>query len=152
MSTNASGTRKPSVQPNEHSWFALELAAYLNHLRGDMAGREFARRATAGTHDHWSRILAGKKIMTTNDVKVAAEVFGLNPYDFVRDARTFAARGNVVPFPSVGAPSDDAYEQLPTRDQRLPERKVAKRGTLKSRQEEAEGNEGATEDGGSGGA
>ena len=98
MSTNPN-KRNPSVKPNEHSGFAFDLAQYLNHLRQGMSGRELARRAAAGTHSHWAEILALAKVMTTNDVKVAADIFGLSPYEFVANARLHAA--------DVGAPGED---------------------------------------------
>lgn len=108
MSTTP-GARKPSVQINEYSGFALELAAHLNDLRGSMSGREFSRRAAAGTHDHWSKILAGTKVMTTNDIQVAADVFGISAYEFVEGARRHAGH-NVTQFPNVSGPQED-YEQ-----------------------------------------
>lgn len=89
MSTNPN-KRSPSVKPNEHSGFAFDLAQYLNHLRGEMSGREFARQAAAGTNSHWAAILAMSKVMTTNDIKVAADVFGISPYEFVAKARLHA--------------------------------------------------------------
>lgn len=106
MSTNAT-KRNPSVKPNEHSAFALELAQYLNALKGDMSGRELARKAAAGGHAHWAQILAGAKVMTTNDIKIAAEVFELDPYEFVSRAREHAA--------SVRGTSDDV--RVLTREQ-----------------------------------
>lgn len=108
MSTNPNA-RNPSVQVNEHSGFALELTAYVNEARGAMSVRAFHRRSSAGSLDHWAKILAGTKVMTTNDVKVAADVLGIDPYDLVEGARRLAGH-NVTPFPNVGAHDED-YQQ-----------------------------------------
>lgn len=107
--------RQPSVQVNEHSGFALDLMRYLNELKGEMSGRAFAKQAAAGTHDHWAKILAGSKVMTTNDVKVAAEVFGLSPYDFVAGARALAAR-NVSALDDDGRTLTREQEQAVRKD------------------------------------
>lgn len=127
--------RKPSVQVNEHSGFAMELRAYLDHARKGMSGRDFAKRAAAGTHDHWAKILAGTKVMTTNDIKVAADVIGQDPYTFVREAKKYA-EANLIPFPTVGSPTEDDYEQQPADEQVLPDRDkvAAKKGELKADQ------------------
>lgn len=127
--------RKPSVQVNEHSGFAMELRAYLDHARKGMSGRDFAKKAAAGTHDHWAKILAGTKVMTTNDIKVAAEVLGQDPYTFVQEAKRFAGK-NVIQFPNVGSSTDDDFQQLPTHEQSKPDRSkaAAKKGQLKSDQ------------------
>lgn len=93
--------RQPSVQVNQHSGFALDLMRYLNELKGDMSGRAFSKLAAAGTHDHWAKIIAGTKVMTTNDVKVAADVFGMSPYEFVAGARELAKK-NVGPLDDDG--------------------------------------------------
>lgn len=93
--------RQPSVQVNEHSGFALDLMRYLNELKGEMSGRAFAKAAATGTHDHWAKILAGTKVMTTNDVKVAADVLGITPYAFVAGAKEFA-ESNVGPLDDDG--------------------------------------------------
>lgn len=111
MST--SNQRSPSVQITEHSTFALELTAYLNELRGDMSVRKLAAVAAAGGKSHWAQILAGAKVMTTNDIKVAADVFGMSPYEFVEQARRHAGH-NVVQFPNVGAHAEDVeYSEYP---------------------------------------
>lgn len=97
MDTTPIRRRQPSVQVNEHSGFALELAAYLRaelKHRG-LSGRQFADLAAAGTHDHWAKIIARTKVMTTNDVKVAADALGMNPYAFVATARKLADTPNV---------------------------------------------------------
>jgi len=85
------------VQVNEHSGFALELATYLRAELKDRAlsGRQFADLAAAGTHDHWAKIIARTKVMTTNDVKVAADVLGMDPYTFVANSKTLAAPQNI---------------------------------------------------------
>lgn len=134
MNTNPA-RRKPSVQVNEHSGFAMELRAYLNEARKGMTGRDFAKRAAAGTHDHWAKILAGTKVMTTNDIKVAAEVLGKDPYTFVEEAKKFA-RANVIPFPNVSGSTDDDFQQNPADEQPEPDRSkvAAKKGKLKSDQ------------------
>jgi hypothetical protein len=118
------------VKPNEHSGFALELARYLNHLRGSMSGREFARLAASGSHDHWAQILAGNKVMTTNDIKVAAEVVGRDPYTFVAEARAFA-HANVTPIRNVGVLDEDGRVLTPEQERALRESDpaiAAKRG------------------------
>ena len=104
--TTKNPTRGTSVRVNEHSAFALELASYLNEVRGSMSGREFSRQVASGGHDHWAKILAGAKVMTANDIKVAAEVFGMNPYDFVEQARRHAGH-NVARFPNVVPHAED---------------------------------------------
>lgn len=113
MSTKKPG-RGPSVKVTEHSTFALELAAYLNELRDGMSGREFQRHVAAGGHDHWAKILAGAKVMTTNDIKVAAEVFNMDPYEFVARAKKWGddnRRAPVTPIrPNVG-PHEEDYGQ-----------------------------------------
>lgn len=114
MDTNPT-RRQPSVQVNEHSGFALDLMRYLNELKGGMSGRAFAKQAAAGTHDHWAKILAGTKVMTTNDVKVAAEVFGLSPYEFVAGARDLASR-NVGPLDDDGRVLTREQEQALRKD------------------------------------
>lgn len=139
------------MKVNAHSGFALELAAYLNKRKGAMSGREFSRRAAAGTHDHWAKILAGSKVMTTNDIKVAADVLGITPYEFVAEAREHA-RANVIPFPVVPGLTEDDFEQKPTGEHRTPKRKVAKRGPLKGDKAFGGDDEGSTSDGGESGA
>lgn len=52
-----------------------------------MSGRELTRRAATGSPDHWAKIIRFEKVMTTNDVKVVADVFGMSAYDFVANAR-----------------------------------------------------------------
>lgn len=97
MDTTPIRRRQPSVQVNEHSGFALELAAYLRAELKDRAlsGRQFADLAAAGTHDHWAKIIARTKVMTTNDVKVAAEVLGMDPYTFVANSKVVATAQNI---------------------------------------------------------
>lgn len=80
-----------------------------------MSGRELARRAATNTHDHWAQILRGKKVMTTNDVKVAADVFELSPYDFVSGARLFAASRPG----DVGGREEDGDVLDPERDREI---------------------------------
>lgn len=153
MSTNAN-KRGASVKVNEHSTFALQLAAYLKQLLKErkMSGRALAREAATNGHAHWADIIAGVKVMTTNDIKVASDVFAMSPYEFVANARKHSEKSpdNVTPMRRVGGVTEDDYEQASTDQQALPEKRVAKRGRLKA--DQAEGDEGTSEDGGGSGA
>lgn len=99
--------RNPSVQPNEHSGFALDLAKYLGSLldREGMSGRELTRRAAIGSHDHWAKIIRFEKVMTTNDIKVIADVFGMSAYEFVANAR--GGDGATITHLNVGPHPED---------------------------------------------
>lgn len=103
--------RNPSVQPNEHSGFARDLADYLASLldREGMSGRELTRRAATGSADHWAKIIRFEKVMTTNDIKVIADVFEMSAYEFVANARRTGAAVtpiNVGPHPEDYGQSD----------------------------------------------
>ncbi|WP_068981881.1 hypothetical protein [Leifsonia xyli] len=70
--------------------FARELSEHLELLvlraGGDSSGRWLAARTDRGK-GYWASIIAGEVAMNTNDIAIAAEVFNVSPYQFVRDAR-----------------------------------------------------------------
>lgn len=107
--------RKPTVNGEtaaQHSQFAREMTAYLNHIREDsgLSVRGVsALTPDARSNSWWAEIFNGRKILTTNDVHyIAANLLGLSPYKFVDNARRYASGEAVstVRF-NVGALPDD---------------------------------------------
>lgn len=85
--------------------FATEVSAYLRHLlnangREDLSGR-WLETITHGARkrDYWAGIVKGVKEMTTNDIAVIAEAFGMaSPFDYVQNAHTLAETGDAPVF------------------------------------------------------
>lgn len=103
------GKRRSILVPTP---FARHLGQYLWYLvdaeQGDRSGRWLAAR-TDRSNGYWEKILNVKQAMTTNDIELVAEVFGVSPYQFVRDAREWVdeaaeSGAGVVPL-SPGADS-----------------------------------------------
>lgn len=92
--------------------FATELNAYLRHVldangKQDLSGRWLAEVTDgARARDYWSALVKDERAMTTNDIDVLAETFGMSAFDFVRNARALASSGE-APAPIVGALDED---------------------------------------------
>ena len=117
LATLATVGRKETVKAGQHSAFAGDLAAYIKRVMDDneMTGRALAR-LTEGVRarDYWQNILNGKKVLNTNDVQILADRFGMNPFEFVRQARAlsngeepFVPKVHVGPHPEDIPTSDD---------------------------------------------
>lgn len=95
--------------------FANELGDYLRHLvkangREDLSGR-WLEAVTSGARkrDYWAALIKGTREMTTNDVDVVANAFGMpDPFTYVRNAHTLAETGDAPTF-NVG-PHEEDYE------------------------------------------
>lgn len=89
--TTSQGKRRTVLVPGE---FAQQIGLYLWHRvaaeGGDRSGR-WMEKKTDQSKSYWSKILNLTQAMTTNDIAVAAEVFKLSPYEFVRAARAHTA-------------------------------------------------------------
>lgn len=137
--------------------FSADLNLYLKKVladngRDDLSGRwldDITERARS--YDYWSKLVKDSRAMTTNDVQVLASAFGVSPFQWVENTRRHAQGLDTFPLVVRGA-SDDDYEQQPTDQQRLPERRAAKRGKLKGERAFEGDHEGSSEDGGEGGA
>lgn len=91
--------------------FATELGDYLRFLikehggNDDLSGRWMEKHTgKARSRDYWSGIIKGAREMTTNDIAVIADSFGLPVFDFVPNAKQLAETGtapagNVAPHP-----------------------------------------------------
>ncbi|QAB18279.1 hypothetical protein Leucomu_10440 [Leucobacter muris] len=83
------GKRRSTLVPTP---FARHLGAYLSHLvagaGGDQSGRWLAAR-TDRSNGYWDKILKLRQAMTTNDIAIVAQLFGISPYDFINDARAW---------------------------------------------------------------
>lgn len=102
--------------------FASELAAYLRYLINangggqDLSGRWMAQASGgARSYDYWSKLIKGRQAMTTNDLDVVGEIFGMTAFEFVRNASTLtetgdAPAGNVGPHPEDYDVSTDPGE------------------------------------------
>ncbi len=92
--------------------FATQLNGYIRHLveeRGwDFSGRALERESeSARKKDYWKKLLDNRAAMTTNDIAVLAKVFGMNPFDLVKSARSWTP-GNVTQGPwTVGGSRDN---------------------------------------------
>ena len=96
--------------------FAAELNAYLAHLlnqqgRQDLSGR-WLETATDGarSRDYWAGFVKNDRAMNTNDIDVLAKLFGMSPFEFVRNARELA---DVGPHPEDFHVSEDPGDALP---------------------------------------
>ncbi|MBT2485774.1 MULTISPECIES: hypothetical protein [unclassified Microbacterium] len=141
----------------EHTPFAMSITAYIDHVR-QASGLSIrgVSRISAGQRGltWWADIFKGEKILTTNDVHyIATELMGISPYELVANARRLSS-GQPIPVQTfnVGGITDDDYTQQATEDQRIPTRKVAKRGVPKARRAFEGEDEGSTDDGGKSGA
>lgn len=98
----------------EPEGFSAELNAYLQYLvngngREDLSGRwleEITGKARA--RDYWSKLVKNERAMNMNDVPVLAKAFGMDPFDFVRNAELLS-QGGSPPIPNVGTHAED-YE------------------------------------------
>lgn len=107
--------RKPTVNgetAGQHSQFAREMTAYLNHIREDsgLSVRGVsALTPDARSNSWWAEIFNGKKILTTNDIHfISVDLLGMSPYRFVENARRYAGHEEVstVRFGVGGLPDD----------------------------------------------
>lgn len=102
------GDRSVKKQPSQ---FARDLNAYVRHVVGQhttaVDGRWLADRTDRGK-DYWRKVLTEDDALNTNDVQILANLFGVNPYEFIRSARSHA-RGEETPRLNV-VPLDDAFE------------------------------------------
>lgn len=95
-----SGKRRSTLVPTP---FARRLGRYLWSLveaeNGDRSGRWLAAR-TDRSNGYWEKILNLKQAMTTTDIELVSELFGVSPYRFVKDAREWSddtAEGSTEP-------------------------------------------------------
>jgi hypothetical protein len=101
--------RKPTVG-GEHSEFAEDITAYLVAIKGDQSVRSVAADHPVKGLTWWSTIFNGRNALTTDDIAMVANLLGVNPYDFVREAREFKRTGmRPLRTFNVGTP-DEAYE------------------------------------------
>lgn len=122
--------RKPTVGTTaEHSQFARDLTAYLTHVREE-SGLS-VRRVSALTpgergNSWWADIFNGSKILTTNDVHYISNLLGINPYEFVANARRLT-KGEALPTVrfSVGRSGDDDSTLTPQQEKALRKSDVA---------------------------
>lgn len=102
------GDRSVKKEPSQ---FAREINAYVRKVIGDQTkavdGRWLAER-TDRSRDYWWKVLTRDDAINANDIQILANLFGVNPYEFVRYARSYA-RNEEVPTLSV-VPLDDAFE------------------------------------------
>ncbi len=102
------GDRSVKVEPSK---FAREINDYVRRVVGQQTtakdGRWLADRTDRGK-DYWRRILTHDDAINTNDIQIIANLFGLNVYEFVRQARDYA-RGEDVPRLSVRTLDDDFH-------------------------------------------
>ena len=98
----------------EPAGFSADLNAYLKKVlqdngRQDLSGR-WLTSITGGArkHDYWGGIVKNTRAMTTNDVQVLAQTFGISPYEWVANTRRFRD-GQPVPvlIHHVGAHDED---------------------------------------------
>lgn len=96
---------------NEPSQFARDLNAYVRHVVAQhtpaVDGRWLASYTDRGK-DYWRKVLTEDNAINANDVQILANLFGVNPYEFIRYARSHA-RGEDTP-PLNVAPLDDDFE------------------------------------------
>lgn len=78
--------------------FASTLNSFVSYLvaqeGGDRSGRWLEERTNgARKKDYWKKFLDDVAAMTTNDIEVLADAWGVEPYDFVEAAMKHAADG-----------------------------------------------------------
>lgn len=86
--------RKPTVgEKAPKSAFASDLHQYLMHIytASGLTAREASDR-TGGQRGKswWGDLVKGTKILTTNDIQMIADMLGMTPYQFVRNAKDYA--------------------------------------------------------------
>lgn len=101
--------------------FATRLYEYLWNLvetnGGDKSGRWLSARSDR-SKEYWRKIVTGAQAMNVNDIAIAADIFDMSPYDFVRNARGFEqSASQPVPDGDSGIPyigkritEEEAYE------------------------------------------
>lgn len=96
---------------NQPSQLARELNDFVRHVLSPYTtavdGRWLSARTDRGK-DYWRAVLAHDNALNANDIQILANLFGVNPYEFVRYARSYA-RNEEVPTLSV-VPLDDDFE------------------------------------------
>jgi len=77
--------------------FSADLNGYLQKVladngKVDRSGR-WLEEITEGarSYDYWSKIVKDTRAMTTNDIQVLAEAFGISPFDWVNNTQRHAA-------------------------------------------------------------
>lgn len=118
--------------------FSQELSDYLrkilaDHGREDLSGRWLEKvTGSARRYDYWKKIVKGVSSLTTNDVQVLADAFGVSPYEFVANARRYKNGQPVaVLSANVGPTEEDidrsdfpeAEEQMAAETERKPKPK-----------------------------
>jgi len=103
------------------SAFAQALNEYLAHMVGEQggdvrSGRWLAAQTAALDPDapkrtYWADLCKNEQTMTANDIATVAPVFGLSPYEFVRNTRRWVEGSNVTPIRTNVGPHDEGYEQ-----------------------------------------
>lgn len=87
MTPPSGGTRRTVLEPGS---FARHLGLYLAHLVADQGGDKSGRWLSARidrSKGYCEKLLNQVQAMTTNDIALAAELFQVSPYEFVRLAR-----------------------------------------------------------------
>lgn len=102
------GDRSVKKAPSQ---FARQINDYVRYVVGQQTDAKDGRWLEARTDrgkDYWRAILTKDEAINTNDIQILANLFGVNVYEFVRQARDHA-RGIETPRLNVRA-LDDAYE------------------------------------------
>lgn len=119
------GKRRSTLGPTP---FARHLGSYLWSLvraeNGDRSGRWLAAR-TDRSNGYWEKILNLRQAMTTNDIAIVAELFGVSPYQFVHEAREWDGEAQershapVVPLASKNVGGSTHTEEHQDREPRV---------------------------------
>lgn len=80
------------MKKRDQSQFSKDMTRYVNHVvaahTAARDGRWLAERTDRGK-DYWAGVLNGDAL-NTNDIQILANLFGVNVYEFVRQARDHA--------------------------------------------------------------
>lgn len=106
--------KKPTVGvKGEHSLFARDMTAYLEHVRvtsGISIRQLSAQTVGRRSNSWWAEVFNGKKILTTNDIHfIADELMSISPYRFVENARKLAGGEEPPRAVFVGAVEHDGH-------------------------------------------
>lgn len=76
--------------------FSADLNAYLRKVLADNGKTDLSGRwleeitGSARRYDYWSKIVKNSRAMTTNDIDVLANAFGISPFEWVGNTRRHA--------------------------------------------------------------
>lgn len=98
----------------EPQGFSADLNAYLKKVlaengKSDRSGR-WLQEVTGfvRSYDYWSKIIKDTRAMTTNDIDVLANAFGIGPFEWVENTERHARGEEVAPLIlNVGDPEQD---------------------------------------------